>query len=126
MVHLFDECDANALVKELSMASVTINLPKMFADHHVLKVRDVLYAVDGVEDVVASSAWQAVIVTYQPDKTNPTTIEKTLTDAGYPPDAPTPILATLEGTQNKDPAWAAVAPRARQTNAADAKMSKII
>jgi copper chaperone CopZ len=107
------------------MASVTINLPKMFADHHVLKVRDVLCAVDGVEDVVASSAWQAVIVTYHPDKIDPQAIEKSLTDAGYPPDAPTPIIASLEGTGNKDPAWAAVAPRATQTNAVDAKMSKI-
>ena len=107
------------------MASVTVSLPTMFADHHVLKVRDVLFAVDGVEDVVASSAWHAVIVTYNPEKIEPATIQKVLTDAGYTPDTPTPILATVIGTQFKDPGWEAVAPRATRTNEVDAKMSKI-
>jgi copper chaperone CopZ len=107
------------------MASVTVNVPTMFADHHVLKVRDVLFALDGVEDVIASSAWQAVVVTYNPEKTEPAGIQKALTDAGYKPDMPTPILASPIGTQFKDPGWAAVAPRATRTNAVDAKMSKI-
>jgi copper chaperone CopZ len=122
---MFNECAAFTLRKELFMASVTVSLPTMFADHHVLKVRDVLYAIEGVEDVVASSAWQAVIVTYDPEKTEPPAVIKALTDAGYSPDQPTPILASLEGRQFKDPAWAAVAPRATRTNAVDARMSKI-
>ena len=44
MVHMFDEYHGYALRKEFSMASVTVSLPTMFADHHVLKVRDVLLA----------------------------------------------------------------------------------
>ena len=108
------------------MASVTVSVPKMFADHHVLKVRDVLYAMDGVEDVFASSAWHAVIVNYIPDKIKPEAINKALTDAGYAPDMPTPILATTIGNQFKDPGWDAVGPRATRTNEVDAKMSKIL
>jgi copper chaperone CopZ len=122
---MFNERFSYALRKELYMASVTVNVPTMFADHHVLKVREVLLAMAGVEDVVASSAWQAVIVTYDPAKTEPQAIQKALTDAGYTPDQPTPILASLVGSQFKDPGWAAVAPRVTRTNAVDAKMSKI-
>ena len=107
------------------MASVTVSVPTMFADHHVLKVRDVLFAMEGVEDVIASSAWHAVIVTYDPEKTEPPAIEKALSEEGYTPGEPTPILASLVGTQFKDPAWADVAPRATKTNAVDARMSKI-
>ena len=44
------------------MARVTLGAPAMFADHHVLKVRERLFALDGVEDVYASSGWQTVIV----------------------------------------------------------------
>jgi hypothetical protein len=38
------------------MEKLQFNLPDMWADHHVLKVRTVLDAMDGVQDVVASSA----------------------------------------------------------------------
>lgn len=107
------------------MASVTVSVPTMFADHHVLKVRDVLFAMEGVEDVIASSAWHAVIVTYDPEKIEPSAIEKVLAEAGYTPGQTTPILASLIGTQFKDPAWADDAPRATRTNTVDARMSKI-
>jgi copper chaperone CopZ len=105
------------------MASVTINLPTMFADHHVLTVRGVLSALQGVGDVYASSAWHAVIVTYDTDKLDPHSIEKALVDAGYTPDASTPILADPGGAQFKDPAWDVLGARVTQTNEADRKMS---
>lgn len=105
------------------MASMTINLPTMFADHHVLKVRGVLSTLHGVDDVYASSAWHAVIVTYNDDKLDPLGIEKALVDAGYTPDATTPILADLGGSHFKDPAWDALGARVTQTNEADRKMS---
>lgn len=105
------------------MASVTISLPTMFADHHVLKVRGVLSTLQGVGDVYASSAWHAVIVTYDDDKLDPPGIEKALVDAGYTPDAATPILADPGGSQFKDPAWDVLGARVTQTNEADRKMS---
>ncbi|MDF1514803.1 MAG: heavy-metal-associated domain-containing protein [Anaerolineae bacterium] len=107
------------------MESVVINLPTMFADHHVLKVRDVLFAVDGVDDVFASSAWHSVIIQYDPEKTEIQSLHQALSAAGYQPDQPTPILATLTGTQFKDPAWADSGPRVTRTDEVDAKMSKL-
>ena len=50
------------------MEKTVLSVPKMWADHHVLKVREVLTALDGVEDVYASSAWKQVVVNYDPDK----------------------------------------------------------
>jgi copper chaperone CopZ len=104
------------------MHSVTLSAPAMYADHHVLKVREALLAQSGVEEVMASSAWQAVIVSYDPDKTDPASIQQTLTQAGYPPDKTTPILAQ-SGEQFKDPAWAEIDARVRKTNESDLRLS---
>ena len=104
------------------MNSVTLNAPAMFADHHVLKARQALFALDGVDDVFASSAWQAVIVSYDPDKIKPTAIEQAMAEAGYASDKTTPILAQ-SGKQFKDPAWDVLGVRVAETNEMDLKMS---
>jgi copper chaperone CopZ len=104
------------------MERVTLNAPAMFADHHVLKVRETLYALPGVKDVYASSAWQTVIVSYDPDKADAAAIEQALVGAGYGPDKTTPILAE-SGKQFKDPAWEALGVRDTETNQADLQMS---
>ena len=75
------------------MNSVTLSAPAMFADHHVLKAREALLALDGIDDVYASSAWQSVIVSYDAAKIEPAAIEKALAEAGYAPDKELPILA---------------------------------
>jgi hypothetical protein len=94
----------------------------MFADHHVLKARTALLALDGVETVYASSAWQAVIATYDEAKIQPTAIEHALADAGYGPDKATPILAE-SGPQFQDPSWQSFGSRSTTTNQADLAMS---
>ena len=104
------------------MSTVTLNAPSMFADHHVLKVRNSLLSLDGIDDIIASSAWHAVIVTYDSDKIQPQAIEQALIDAGYPPDASTPILAT-SAQQFQDPAWNELGVRITETNEADLKLS---
>jgi len=104
------------------MASVTLQAPTMFADHHVLQVRSSLLPLEGIEDVLASSAWQAVIVTYDPDKTQPQAIQQALIDAGYYPDASTPILAG-SAERYQDPAWSDLGVRSTETNEADLKLS---
>ena len=104
------------------MARVTLGAPAMFADHHVLKVRERLFALDGVEDVYASSGWQTVIVSYDEDKVAAADIEGALSDAGYGPGSATPILAE-SGESYKDPAWEALAVRASDTNETDLRMS---
>jgi copper chaperone CopZ len=104
------------------MAKVTISVPKMFADHHVLKVKDALSALDGVGGVVASSAWRAVIVAYDEAKANASDIEAALTKAGYEPGAEAPMLAANIDNY-RDPAWEAVGTRTTTTNQADLTMS---
>ena len=100
------------------MERVSLSAPTMYADHHVLKVREVLLALQGIEDVIASSAWQTVIVSYDPDKIEAPAIEEALSKAGYGSDQMTPVLA-VEGEQSKDPAWAALGVRITQTNGTD-------
>ena len=104
------------------MPSITLNAPAMFADHHVLKAREALLALKGVDDVYASSAWQAVIVTYDPAAVQPEAIEQALAQAGYGPDKATPVLAQ-SGMRYKDPSWEALGSRVTETNRADMALS---
>jgi copper chaperone CopZ len=104
------------------MASITLKAPAMFADHHVLKARAALLALDGVETIYASAAWQAVIVTYDEQKIEPPAIEQALADAGYGPDQVPPILAQ-SGAQYQDPSWQSLGSRVTETNQADLAMS---
>jgi copper chaperone CopZ len=94
----------------------------MYADHHVLKVRQQLLALDGVEEVYASSGWQTVIISYDEGKLAAADIETALSEAGYGADSATPILAE-NGERYKDPAWEALGVRASDTNEADLRMS---
>jgi copper chaperone CopZ len=104
------------------MARMTLTAPTMFADHHVLQVRQTLAAIEGIQEVYASSAWQAVVVSYDAAKIEPVAIERALAEAGYPSDEQTPVLA-----QNKerfvDPAWADLGVRTTETNLNDLRMS---
>ncbi len=105
------------------MDKVVLDVPTLWADHHVLKVRDALGALEGVEDMYASSAWKQVLVKYDADKTNPAAIEKALADAGYPVgEGETPILV-LPPENRKDPQWKESDFRLTVTNEADREMS---
>jgi copper chaperone CopZ len=52
-------------------------------DHHVLGGERILLGMPGVVDVFASSAFQVVEVTYDPDKINDLEISIKLDEAGY-------------------------------------------
>ena len=65
------------------MKTLTLDLPSMYGDHHVIEVRRLLLALPGVEDVYASSAFRAVEVSYDPAKVAEDAIRSTLDDAGY-------------------------------------------
>jgi copper chaperone CopZ len=105
------------------MEKVVLDVPAMWADHHVLRVRDALIPQEGVEDVYASSAWQQVLVRYDENRTDRASIEKALAEVGYPVgEGETPILAPP--TKNrKDPQWKDAGMRMTQTNPADLDMS---
>ena len=65
------------------MEKVTFSIPAMWADHHVLAVRETLSQVSGVEEVIASSLYQDVLVKYDPATVTAKTLANILTDAGY-------------------------------------------
>jgi copper chaperone CopZ len=105
------------------MEKVVLEVPTLWADHHVLKVRDALAKLEGVDDMYVSSAWKQVLVSYDAAKTTPAAIEKALADAGYPVgEGELPVLA-LPGTRLRDPQWAVLGLRMTETNQADLEMS---
>jgi copper chaperone CopZ len=66
------------------MEKATFSLPTMWADHHVLAVRDALTGLPGVEQVSASALYKDVLVHYDPSSVHSDTLAKALVDAGYP------------------------------------------
>jgi copper chaperone CopZ len=65
------------------MEKVTFSVPAMWADHHVLAVREALGSVSGVTEVLASSLYRDVLVKYDPTTASPDTIKTALSEAGY-------------------------------------------
>jgi copper chaperone CopZ len=65
------------------MKKTTIELPTLYGDHHVVEVRRILLEIPGVEEVYASSSFQLVEVSYDPEKVNDLEISIKLDEAGY-------------------------------------------
>jgi copper chaperone CopZ len=105
------------------MDKVVLDVPTLWADHHVLKVRDALGAVEGVGGVYASSAWKQVLVNYDAAKTDQAAIEKALADAGYPVGEGEVPVITKAGKMLRDPQWAEMSFRMTETNQVDLEMS---
>ena len=107
----------------MGMEKVVLEVPTLWADHHVLKVRDALTNLEGVDDVFASAAWKQVLVNYDSSKANLETIEKALADAGYPVgEGEVPVLVA-PNERRRDPKWEMLDARGTETNQADIEMS---
>jgi copper chaperone CopZ len=65
------------------MQTSTFNAPALFGDHHVTEVRRLLLEVPGVKDVYASSAFQAIQITFDESQTSHESLAKVLDAAGY-------------------------------------------
>ena len=72
------------------MTAFAVNVPAMYADHHVTEVRRILLGISGVEEVEASSAFKTVEVDYDSDKTSDEAISEALEAAGYFGEIPVP------------------------------------
>lgn len=104
------------------METVTLEIPKLYADHHVLAVREELADVEGVQDLYVSSAWRQVMITFDPSKVDQSTLEARLAEAGYPVgEGEIPILLAQDEV-GRDPQWADSEVRASKTNPADLEM----
>jgi copper chaperone CopZ len=100
------------------MGKVIIDVPSMYADHHVLVVRTLLTQIEGVETVYASSAFKQVLVEYDPAATAPETITNVLREAGYTEEMPVPVQEKLA-----EDSWKKGTFRMTKTYPADLTMS---
>jgi len=104
------------------METVTMKVPAMWADHHVLIVHSLLAGMDGVSDVVASSKNREITVSYDPGSVDLGVIEGTLAAAGYP------VGAKVQPEESgfvwrKASKWLEIGDRVTTTNMVDLTMS---
>lgn len=65
------------------MKKVTFSIPTMWADHHVLAVREALGHVGGVEEITASAMYKDVVVQYDEATATPDAMVAALKQAGF-------------------------------------------
>lgn len=105
------------------MEKVVLDVPTLWADHHVLNARGALVGLEGVEDVYASSAWKQVLVTYDGAQTDLADIENALAEAGYPVGKGEVPVVVQPTDVRRDPQWDVLGSRMSKTNIVDLKMS---
>ncbi len=103
------------------MNELILTIPRLYADHHVIKVRQTLLPLGGIEEVSASAAFKSIQVEYDPDRITREAIIQSLTEAGYAPGIPEVVARSPQATA--DPAWDALSQRIVTTNPVDLQMS---
>ncbi|MGC9333624.1 MAG: heavy-metal-associated domain-containing protein [Anaerolineae bacterium] len=104
------------------MEKVTFTVPSMWGDHHVLKARQALGQVSGVQDVVASALYKDVTIEYDPTVVKPDTLADKLAEAGYKI-AETPQLPTHPKRNDDSSDWFQLQERVTETDLRDLEMS---
>ncbi len=104
------------------MDKVTFNIPAMWADHHVLAVRETLGQVPGVGEVIASAMYKDVLVKYDPATVTPEALTSTLAQAGYEI-ARSPELPTHPERTDDASDWFQFQERITETDMRDLEMS---
>lgn len=87
------------------MKTLSLDLPAMYGDHHVMDVRRLLLEVDGVKEVYASSGFQVVEVAYDGRKTTAEEIKAPLEEAGYLGEFDLPVEQSVPATEQKEGAF---------------------
>jgi copper chaperone CopZ len=105
------------------MSKVVLEVPTLWADHHVLKVRDALVNLEGVDGVYASSSWKQVLVDYNNKKVKKADLEQALAEAGYPVGEGEVPIVVQAGEIRRDPQWGVLGARDTVTNQVDLEMS---
>ncbi len=117
--------DASSIMEKLQL-----NVPDMYADHHVLRVRAVLAALEpNVQNVVASSAFRLVAFEYNPAAISAEAIQAALAEAGYATGAGqglvvNPVTPAVTPGTRSDPAWERLGVRVSRTDARDSKPAR--
>ena len=101
------------------MEELTLAVPGMLADHHVLAVRDLLREDDAVTFTAASALERTVRIEYDASSTDQQRITNLLTEGGYACGEP----EQAAGPPTDKPALATAWVRVTTTNAVDLAMS---
>lgn len=104
------------------MERATFSIPAMWADHHVLAVRQALGQVSGVEEVLASAMYKDVLVRYDPTTVTPDVLQSALAEAGYEIDK-APALPTFPERIDDASDWFQFQERVTETDLRDLQMS---
>jgi copper chaperone CopZ len=104
------------------MEKVTFTIPAMWADHHVLAVRERLDQVSGVQEVLASAMYQDVLIKYDPATVTPGDLEGALAEAGYEI-AKAPALPAYPERTDDTSDWFQFQERITETDLRDLEMS---
>lgn len=104
------------------MQKATLSVPSMYADHHVMRVRQLLLGLDGVESVTASAAKRVVIVQHEDGVVSTDVLGRVLAEAGYPVDTPVELEPMPQPSKDGS-AWHTIIQRLTRTNQRDLEMS---
>lgn len=102
------------------MTVSTLQVPSMYADHHVTAVREALSSLSGIQDVRASAALREVTVKHTAEVTKKALVQA-LDKAGYQVGEET--FVEQEPSCLGDPGWYGCAPRCIKTDQVDLEMS---
>ena len=85
------------------MKTLSLDLPTMYGDHHVVEVRRLLLEMQGVTDVYASSSFHVVEIQYDETKLDPEAMKTKLGQAGYLGELPIPVeIGATPARENGD------------------------
>jgi copper chaperone CopZ len=87
------------------MASLSLELPSMYGDHHVIEVRRILFEFEGVSEVYASSGFRAIEVEYNSKKTPKKDLIEALEKAGYTGDFAMALESSIPANEQKETAY---------------------
>jgi copper chaperone CopZ len=104
------------------MEKVTFSIPAMWADHHVLAVRQALGQVSGVEEIVASAMYKDVLIKYDEATVAPDALAAALAEAGFEV-AKAPTLPTYPERIEDASDWFQFQERVTETDMRDLIMS---
>jgi excisionase family DNA binding protein len=105
------------LTKEERMETMTAEIPRLYGDHHVNAVHQVLAELAGVHAVWASAATRRLTVIFDPELLSHEAILARLAERGYP--TQNGHAYAEKGEHHKDPAWAQLGLRMTQTHPAE-------
>ncbi|NQS91417.1 MAG: heavy-metal-associated domain-containing protein [Chloroflexi bacterium] len=87
------------------MASLSLELPSMYGDHHVIDVRRILLEFEGVTEVYASSGFRVVEVEYNSKKTSKKNLVDALETAGYTSDFEMALESSIPANEQREKAY---------------------